>query len=255
MPAQSDYLRNKLLNHLDGVGYTAAATVYLGVFTTPVNADGSGTEVSGGSYARQSVSFAAAASGSIASSGTVSFAPLHTGSAQTLFGWGIFDASTAGNLLYYGQFSSPFTIAANKPCTFAAGDIVVTVSRTAQGGLTDYAAGKWLDLTLRNQAWSAPTLYMGFLTDVATETEASGGGYARMAAGFTVTDSTAAADSESWAPLSTAADTDVEGHGWWDASSAGNLIAYRYTYDDTTQTLEVPQNDNVTAASLTLTAR
>lgn len=252
MPAQSDYLRNALLDHLAGSGYTSVATVYLALFTTPINADGSGTEVTGGGYARKSIAFSAASGGSIANSGSVSWAPLHTSSAQTVFGWGIYDASSAGNLLFYGQFGSPINVAANQTITWGAGDITVTVERTTQGGLTDYAATSWLDLVLRNQAWSAPTVYLGILTDVANETEASGGGYARQAQTFTVTDDTAAGSTESWSPLSTAADTEVEGHGWWDASTAGNLLAYRYTYDDTTQTLDVPQNDDLDVAASVL---
>lgn len=255
MPAQSDYLRNKLLEHLDGATYTGVSTVYLGVFTTPVNADESGTEVSGGGYARKAVTFAAASGGSISSSSAVTWSPLHTSSTLTLFGWGIFDSLSGGNMLYYGQFSSPFTVASGTDLTFAAGDITVTVARTARGGLTDYTANKWLDLTLRNQVWLAPTVYLGFLTDVDAGTEVSGGGYARKASGFTVVASIGTVTPDTWSPLSTAADTSVQGHGWWDASTAGNLLAYWYTYDDTTQTLDVPQNDDLDVASLTVTAR
>lgn len=253
MAAMSDYLRTEFLDHLGGSGYTSVATVYLGMFTTPVSADGSGTEVSGGSYARQSLTFAAASSGSITTSAAASFAPLHTGSAQTLFGWGIFDASTAGNLLFYGQLASPYTVPASNTFTLAAGEL--TISANAQGALTDYTANAWLDLVLRNQAWSAPTVYLGLLTDVANETEASGGGYARQAQTFTTTSDTAAGTTETWTPLSTAADTEVEGHGWWDASSAGNLLAKRYAYTDTTLTVSVPQNDDLSAASLSWKAR
>lgn len=252
MAAQSTYLREKLLEHLGGSGYTAPATVYMGLFTTPVSSTGGGTEVSGGGYARKSMTFSAAASGSIATSAAVSWSPLHTGSTLTLFGWGIFDASTAGNLLFFGQFASPFTVPANKNLSWAAGEIELSVGANTYGGLTTYAANKWLDLVLRNQAWSAPTVYLGMLTDYTNETEVSGGGYARQAQTFTNSGETSEGSAESWSPLSTAAANDIEGHGWWDASTAGNLLAKRQAYDDATVAVSVPQNDDLSVADTIL---
>jgi hypothetical protein len=61
MAEMSNYLENALLNGtLNATTYTAPTTVYVSLWTSNPNDDGSGTEVSGGSYARVAVSFATA---------------------------------------------------------------------------------------------------------------------------------------------------------------------------------------------------
>ncbi len=50
----SNYLENKVLDHvLRNTSYTSPTTVYVGLYTSDPTDAGSGTEVSGGSYARQ----------------------------------------------------------------------------------------------------------------------------------------------------------------------------------------------------------
>jgi len=56
MSALSDYLENKLIDHiLRGQTLTAPANVWIALFTAAPNDAGGGTEVSGGSYARVQV--------------------------------------------------------------------------------------------------------------------------------------------------------------------------------------------------------
>ena len=58
----SNYLENKVLLHVFGAtAYTAPATLYVGLFTSNPGETGGGTEVSGGSYARQTAAFTVAA--------------------------------------------------------------------------------------------------------------------------------------------------------------------------------------------------
>jgi len=53
----SNYLENKVLDHvLRNVSYSSPTTVYVGLYTSDPTDAGSGTEVSGGSYARQALS-------------------------------------------------------------------------------------------------------------------------------------------------------------------------------------------------------
>jgi hypothetical protein len=60
----TDYLENKIIDHmLRNQAYTPPSTVYVALFTTATGDDGSGTEVSGGSYARQAVTLGAASGG------------------------------------------------------------------------------------------------------------------------------------------------------------------------------------------------
>lgn len=260
MAAQSTYLRTKLISFLDGVAYTPAATVYIGLFVTPLNADDVGTEVSGGGYARKAVTFAAASGGSIASSADITWTPLDSAATRTIFGWGIYDASTGGNLLAFGTFTNPFTVAANRNCTIPAGG--VTISRPTGAGLTETFATSWLDKVFRNQSFSEPAaLYLGMFTvapddDGAGGTEVTGGSYARQAASLVPNGATGAFGTETFAPLDSAEANDVVAHGWWDASTAGNLLMWWPTYSDGSA-LAVPANDDLEVgdASLTVTAR
>jgi hypothetical protein len=103
MGAFSDYLENKLVDHtLRNVTYTPPATVYLALFTSTatlgqLEANTITNEVTGGSYARQAVTFVAASSGGTSNSATITFAGLPV---ATLNFVAVMDASTAGNILY-----------------------------------------------------------------------------------------------------------------------------------------------------------
>jgi hypothetical protein len=114
MTGLTDYSADNVLNYI--VGKTAMPslpTTYLALFTAIGTDAGTGfTEVSGGSYAR--VALAGdwnAASGSspsaITNSATITF-PTPTANWGTVIAWGIYDASSGGNLLawdYLGNFS------------------------------------------------------------------------------------------------------------------------------------------------------
>ena len=127
--SKSTYAEAATLNgFLRNTAYTPAATVYLAAFTVmPIN-DGTGaTEVSGGAYARQSIAFSAP-SGSpraTANSGAINF-PVATANWGTVVGVGIYDASSGGNLLYYGTLNANQVINTGGQLQFAAGDITVT---------------------------------------------------------------------------------------------------------------------------------
>ena len=115
MSAASDYLENKVLDHFLGTASTSApATVYLALFTTDPTDAGSGTEVStsGTNYARQSIAFSSASSGTTSNSADVEFSQATGSGFGTVTHFGIFDASTAGNLLFHGSLTASKTIAA-----------------------------------------------------------------------------------------------------------------------------------------------
>lgn len=126
MAAISEYLENALINEtLRAVGYTPAATVYLALFTTATTDAGGGTEVTGGSYARQAVAFSAASGGATANSGTITFTNMP---ACTVTHAAIMDASTAGNMLFHGPLTASQVVTATSSLAFAAGDIDVTLA-------------------------------------------------------------------------------------------------------------------------------
>lgn len=128
MTAMSDYLENALINAtLRGQAYVAPSTVYLALFTSDPTDAKTGTEVTGGAYARQAITFSAPSNGASPSAADVLF-PIASASWGTVTHIGILDAATAGNLLYHGPLTTSKTIAANDQLKVAAGDITVTLA-------------------------------------------------------------------------------------------------------------------------------
>lgn len=128
MAEMSNYLENALINAtLRNTAYTSPATVYIGLYTdNPTDAD-VGTEVSGGSYARQAVTFGAPSDGISVNDAAVEF-PQATSNWGTI-GWiGIHDASTSGNLLYHTALTTAKTIETGDIFKFAVSSISVQLS-------------------------------------------------------------------------------------------------------------------------------
>lgn len=128
MAEMSNYLENALVNAtLRNTSYTSPATVYVALFTTDPTDAASGTEVTGGSYARTSVAFAAPSNGAAASSADCTF-PTCTSTWGTVSHIGIFDASTAGNLLYHTPLDTSKTIETGDIFKIASGSLTVTLA-------------------------------------------------------------------------------------------------------------------------------
>jgi len=128
MAEMSNYLENALINAtLRNTTYTSPATVYVALFTSDPTDAGSGTEVSGGSYARTAVTFGAPSNGVTTNSAAVEF-PQCTSSWGTV-GWiGIMDASTSGNLLYHTALDASKTIDTGDIFKISTGNLSVTLS-------------------------------------------------------------------------------------------------------------------------------
>jgi hypothetical protein len=127
MSAISNYLENALINAtLRNTSYTPPATVYVGLFTTDPTDAGSGTEVSGNSYARTAATFDAPSNGSSSTDADVQF-PQATGNWGTVTHFGLFDALTNGNLLYHGALTASKTIETGDVFKIASGNLTVTL--------------------------------------------------------------------------------------------------------------------------------
>ena len=124
----SNFLENALINAtLRATTYTSPATVYVSLWTTDPTDAGSGTEVSGGSYARTAVTFGAPSNGATTNSAAVEF-PQATASWGTV-GWiGLNDAATSGNLLYHTALDASKTIDIGDIFKIATGNLSVTLS-------------------------------------------------------------------------------------------------------------------------------
>jgi len=161
MSAASNYLELELLDHVlrygngslnagTGAGYSPPSTVYVALFSgtaaTVLTALESGTsstsgsgnwgyyEIFNGSYARQSITFGAAAAGSCASNATVSFPVASAdydntaGSGATVTCMALMDNSTGGNVLFYGQLTNSKTVNSGDQFTISSGNLTVSLA-------------------------------------------------------------------------------------------------------------------------------
>jgi hypothetical protein len=128
MAEMSNYLENALINAtLRATTFTSPAAVYVSLHTADPTDDGSGTEVSGGSYARKSATFASPSNGASSTSADVTFDQA-TGSWGTITHIGIWDASTSGNLLYHTALTASKAIATGDIFKIASGSLTVTLA-------------------------------------------------------------------------------------------------------------------------------
>jgi len=121
----SNYLRNKILDHVNGTAtYTKPTTVHIALYTTDPTVSDSGTEVSGSGYARQAVTFGSSSAGAAQNTSAHTFSA--TGSWGTVAYAGIRDASIGGNLLWFSALDASIAITASgQGMTFSAGAITV----------------------------------------------------------------------------------------------------------------------------------
>jgi hypothetical protein len=120
---KSAYLRSRLVKHaLGDTSFTMPTNTYLALYTADPTVDDTGTEVTGGSYARKLLSWGTEDNGILPTDAVADFTDLPT---ATITHWGIRDASSAGNLLYFGRFEFPLAVTAGQDLAFAAGDIYI----------------------------------------------------------------------------------------------------------------------------------
>ena len=134
MAAFSDYLEQAILNHIfrNTAIFTPPANVYLALFTAAPSDSGGGTEVSGGSYARKAVSttgqWSAPGVGGLTDNINAQAFPTATASWGTVTHVGIFDAASAGNLLFHGALTVSKTVGSGDTFQFNAGDLDITLA-------------------------------------------------------------------------------------------------------------------------------
>lgn len=128
MSEMSNYLENALVNAtLRAITYTAPTTVYLALYLTDPTDSDVGTEVSGGAYARQPITFSAPSNGLTSNSVAIEF-PQATASWGTIAYIGIRDSLTGGNLLYHTALDASKEIGIDDVFKITAGNLSVTLS-------------------------------------------------------------------------------------------------------------------------------
>jgi hypothetical protein len=125
----SDYLEDKLLKHaFTNTAYTPASTLYVGLYTAAPTDAGGGTQVTGGSYARVSVSFSVSGTGTLCTNSAAVEFTAATATWGTIVAVGVFDASTAGNLLAWADLTVNKTIDTGDIFRIPTGDLDITLS-------------------------------------------------------------------------------------------------------------------------------
>ena len=144
MAAMSDYLENKLIDHIfRNTAFTVPTTVYIGLLTAAPADAGGGTEVSGGAYARVQVGpslatwngthgnttgVSSGTGGQTSNAATITF-PTPTANWGVITHFGIFDASSAGNLLFHGALTASKTVNNGDPApVFNAAALTITLA-------------------------------------------------------------------------------------------------------------------------------
>jgi hypothetical protein len=132
MAAASDFLENKLLDHvLTTTGYTQPSTRYLALFTADTgletNSPSAEISASGTAYARKTVTFGAASSGTSATNATVTF-DTATASWGLVSDIAIMDAETSGNVLFYGELTTAKQIDAADTMQVTSGNLTVSLA-------------------------------------------------------------------------------------------------------------------------------
>jgi hypothetical protein len=130
----NNYLINAVLNEAFGaVAFGAPATLYVGLSTTAINADGTGiTQPAGGSYARVAVTNNTTnwptVSNQQKKNGTAITFPTATASWGTVTWFFIADAASGGNILASGALTASKTIDNGDTANFAINDITITIT-------------------------------------------------------------------------------------------------------------------------------
>jgi hypothetical protein len=136
MSAMSNYLEGEVLKHIFRSGtFAKPATLYIGLINTITDGEaGLVTEVSGGAYARVGVASndanwtaPAAGNGIVSNAVAVTYAK-----ATTPWGlvenFGIWDALSGGNLLFYGPLAEALDIISGVRASFGPGSILISIA-------------------------------------------------------------------------------------------------------------------------------
>lgn len=127
MSAFSDYLENKVLLHVFGASaYSMPSTLYLALYTSDPGDDNSGTECSGTSYARQTITFSVVTD-TASNNAAVEF-PTAGSNWGTITHVGILDALTGGNLLAHGALTASKVVNSGDVFRVPNGDLDITLA-------------------------------------------------------------------------------------------------------------------------------
>lgn len=117
---------NQALAWLFGLSATAPdGSLQIALVTANGTASTAGTEVTGGSYARQTLTVAAPTGGATSNAADIEFAGMP---ACTVVGVEIWDSATSPVRWWHGAVDTPRTVAAGDDVRFIAGELDITLA-------------------------------------------------------------------------------------------------------------------------------
>ena len=129
--SKTDYLEAELLDHVFMKGdYTSPTNIWIALFTADPSDTGGGTEVTGGSYERKQTSGtdwtrSGTSPTTMSNNAELAFVAA-TADWGTITAFALFDASTGGNMLYWGELTEDKDVDNGDTAKFAAGELDVT---------------------------------------------------------------------------------------------------------------------------------
>jgi hypothetical protein len=127
MSAASDYTENLSLTWLlTANAATRPTTWYVGLFTSATTDAGGGTEVTGGSYARQAATFTVT-NDTAATNANILY-PTCTSDWGTVTHVAIWDSLSGGKMLFHGEASSSKLIQTGDAYLINSGNLTVTMA-------------------------------------------------------------------------------------------------------------------------------
>ena len=133
MSQASDYLENKLLDHLFNKSQFTSPTMWVALCEAAPSDTSTGTTISETDYTGYARINQTAANWNTASSGTtdnsaaITFAEATGAGTNPVTHFALVDASSAGNLLCYGTLTSSLTVSVGVTPKFAIGDCNISV--------------------------------------------------------------------------------------------------------------------------------
>ena len=119
-------IENELLDALVGAtSFSVTTPIKLALVTVNGDDASAGTEVTGGSYARQTITFTAAASGQIENDTAISFTGMP---AVTVVGIEMYDSAGSPKRLAYGALTVSRAVTAGDTVQFASGAITLSLA-------------------------------------------------------------------------------------------------------------------------------
>ena len=234
MGSLSNYAENKLLNFvLRKEAFVQPTHLFLALSTANPTETGSGiAEPVGNSYARvMKDTWDVASNRATENTGVIEF-PEATGAWGTITHWALFDDTTAGNMIAYGELLSPQSVGIGDNLSVQDGALDISF---LTGTITTYLANKLLDHVFKNTAFTLPTNYYMALSVNSNPTDAgnglvepSGNAYARVTCNTWTSATTGSTmnDGAITFPQATASWGTITHWAILDALTVGNALLY-----------------------------